>query len=74
MLVTRHRAGALAMTAALLVLLLAPGAALAVVPPVAVDDGYTVAEDGSLDCRRAGGVLSNDTDDDGDPLTAVTGG
>jgi large repetitive protein len=39
-------------------------------PPVAQPDSYTVAEDGSLSVG-APGVLGNDTDPDGDPLTAV---
>ena len=38
--------------------------------PVAVDDGYSVAEDGTLTVAAAG-VLTNDTDIDGDPLSAV---
>ena len=38
--------------------------------PVAVDDGYSVAEDGTLTIAAAG-VLANDTDVDGDPLSAV---
>ncbi len=36
-------------------------------PPVAVNDAYTMAEDGTLN----GSVLANDTDVDGNPLTAV---
>jgi VCBS repeat-containing protein len=39
-------------------------------PPVANDDAYTVAEDGTLN-QAAPGVLGNDTDPDADPLTAV---
>ncbi len=39
-------------------------------PPTAVDDTYTVEEDNTLTIV-APGVLSNDTDADGDPLTAV---
>jgi large repetitive protein len=39
-------------------------------PPVAVDDAYNVAEGGTL-TEPAPGVLGNDTDADGDPLTAV---
>jgi len=38
--------------------------------PVAVDDGYSVANGGSLTVPAAG-VLANDTDPDGDNLTAV---
>jgi VCBS repeat-containing protein len=37
--------------------------------PVAVDDGYSIDEDNTLDVA-APGVLDNDTDADGDPLTA----
>jgi VCBS repeat-containing protein len=39
-------------------------------PPVANDDGYTTDEDSALNIA-APGVLGNDTDADGDPLTAV---
>lgn len=39
------------------------------VPPVAVDDTYTVNEDGTLDIA-APGVLGNDTDANNDTLTA----
>jgi VCBS repeat-containing protein len=39
-------------------------------PPVANDDGYTTDED-TLLTVSAPGVLGNDTDGDGDPLTAV---
>jgi hypothetical protein len=39
-------------------------------PPVAVDDGYSAPEDTPLTVA-APGVLDNDTDADGDPLTAV---
>ena len=38
--------------------------------PIAVDDSYTVAEDGTLSVP-ANGVLTNDNDVDADPLTAV---
>ena len=38
--------------------------------PVAVDDGYTTNEDTSLNTDVAQGVLANDNDVDGDPLTA----
>ncbi|NQT41467.1 MAG: tandem-95 repeat protein [Planctomycetes bacterium] len=39
------------------------------VAPVAVDNTYSVAEDGSLNVAEPG-VLTDDTDADGDPLTA----
>jgi VCBS repeat-containing protein len=39
-------------------------------PPVAVNDAYTVAEGGTLNVP-APGVLANDSDPDGDPITAV---
>ncbi|NLS97813.1 MAG: tandem-95 repeat protein [Planctomycetaceae bacterium] len=39
--------------------------------PVAVDDAYSVDEDAPLTATAANGVLANDTDADGDPLTAV---
>jgi hypothetical protein len=39
-------------------------------PPVATDDGYATPEDTAL-TTAAPGVLGNDTDGDGDPLTAV---
>jgi VCBS repeat-containing protein len=39
-------------------------------PPEAVDDAYSVNEDGTLQVT-APGVLGNDVDMDGDPLTAV---
>jgi VCBS repeat-containing protein len=39
-------------------------------PPVAVNDAYTVAEGGTLNVP-APGVLTNDSDPDGDPITAV---
>jgi hypothetical protein len=38
-------------------------------PPVAVPDSYTVAENSPLN-RNAPGVMGNDSDPDGDPLTA----
>ena len=37
---------------------------------MATNDAYSIAEDGSLDVS-APGVLANDTDADGDPLTAT---
>ncbi len=39
--------------------------------PLAVDDSYSVAEDSTLVVSTVDGVLSNDTDGDGDDLTAV---
>jgi VCBS repeat-containing protein len=39
-------------------------------PPVAADDAYTVAEGGTLSVPTPG-VLINDSDPDGDPITAV---
>jgi hypothetical protein len=39
--------------------------------PVANDDAYNVIEDGILSVAAGQGVLANDTDDDGDPLTAT---
>ncbi|MFV1965927.1 MAG: Ig-like domain-containing protein [Pirellulaceae bacterium] len=39
-------------------------------PPTAVDDSYRVDEDGTLNVPASQGVVSNDTDPDGDPLTA----
>jgi VCBS repeat-containing protein len=39
-------------------------------PPVAVNDAYTVAEGGTLNVA-APGVLTNDSDPDGDPITAL---
>ncbi|MBI1375792.1 MAG: tandem-95 repeat protein, partial [Phycisphaera sp.] len=39
--------------------------------PVATGDGYMVDEDNTLTVMAAGGVLNNDTDVDGDDLTAV---
>ncbi|WP_235660293.1 Ig-like domain-containing protein [Mycolicibacterium gilvum] len=41
--------------------------------PVAVADSYTVAEDGVLNVTGPG-VLANDTDADGDPLSVVAAG
>ena len=40
-------------------------------PPVSVPDHYQVDEDKILLIPRSAGVLANDTDADGDPLTAV---
>ncbi len=39
--------------------------------PVAEDDSYAVAEDGSLAISAASGVLANDSDEDDDSLTAT---
>jgi len=39
-------------------------------PPVAKDDAYTVLEDGTLTTPKPG-VLSNDSDPDNDPMSAV---
>ncbi|MEX2186230.1 MAG: Ig-like domain-containing protein, partial [Pirellulales bacterium] len=38
--------------------------------PVSVADSYMVAQNGTLSVNTAGGVLANDTDGDGDTLTA----
>jgi VCBS repeat-containing protein len=38
--------------------------------PVAADDSFTTSEDGVLNIGFSEGVLANDTDADGDPLTA----
>ena len=40
-------------------------------PPAAVNDSYTVAAGGTLNVPAATGVLANDSDGDGDPLTAA---
>ena len=40
-------------------------------PPVGVADGYATNEDTALVIAAAAGVLGNDTDADGDALTAV---
>ena len=39
--------------------------------PVAIADGYVIAEDGTLTVNAAAGVLANDTDSDGPAMTAV---
>jgi len=39
--------------------------------PIAKDDNYIVVEGGALNVIEAEGVLLNDTDDDGDSLTAI---
>ncbi len=41
------------------------------VAPVAVNDGYDVDQDTTLNASAVLGVLANDSDADGDPLTAV---
>ncbi len=40
-------------------------------PPVAVDDTYSVPQDTQLTVPAVTGLLANDTDPDGDPLTIV---
>ena len=47
------------------------GGGLANAPPVANDDTYTIGEDTTLATNEADGVLANDSDADGDVLTAV---
>ena len=42
--------------------------------PVAADDSYSVKEGGTLNISAAGGVLANDTDPDGDTLSATLAG
>ena len=66
---TARRAGALSALTAMLALLLTPALVVAATP-VATDDAYLVAEDQTLNRGVGNGVLSNDTDPDGDPLTA----
>jgi uncharacterized repeat protein (TIGR01451 family) len=44
------------------------------VAPVAVDDAYSMVENAILNEPAITGVLANDTDADGDPLTAVLAG
>lgn len=39
--------------------------------PIAVDNPYTIAEDTTLSAPPSAGVLDNDSDPDGDPLTAT---
>ncbi|HUE70877.1 MAG TPA: Ig-like domain-containing protein, partial [Pirellulaceae bacterium] len=41
--------------------------------PTAAEDAYSTDEDTALVVDAAGGVLANDTDVDGDPLTAILG-
>ncbi len=40
--------------------------------PTAVNDNYSVTEDGTLSVNAANGVLANDSDPNGDTLTAVS--
>ena len=40
-------------------------------PPVALPDNYTVINGSTLTATVAQGLLSNDTDQDGDPITAI---
>jgi VCBS repeat-containing protein len=53
----------------LCIIIFTVGTAFAAVP-VAEDDGYSVTEGGTLTIDAVSGVLSNDTDDDGDDLDA----
>ncbi len=47
-------------------------AALAInYPPIAIDDVYSIPEDNTLNVAAASGVLSNDSDPNGDPLLAL---
>ena len=50
------------------------GASVADAPPLALDDAYTIGQDGTL-IVAANGILANDSDPDGDPLASalVTG-
>ncbi len=41
-------------------------------PPAAATDSYTLNEDTTLNRNAAQGVLANDTDGDGDPMTAIS--
>jgi large repetitive protein len=41
-------------------------------PPDAINDGYTVAEDSVLTVTSTNGVLRNDVDSNGDPLTVLS--
>jgi VCBS repeat-containing protein len=47
------------------------GAANAASPPTAVNDSYSTTRGVALSKNAAGGVLANDSDPDGDPITAV---
>ena len=40
-------------------------------PPVAADDSYSIAEDGALNIGATEGVLGNDSDADGDAMSAL---
>ena len=44
------------------------------VAPVAVNDSYSTAEDTTLNVSSSNGVLKNDTDSNGDPITATLSG
>ena len=57
-------------TVALLSVLMGPAPAMAATAPVALPDAYATDEDTTLKVA-APGVLGNDSDTDGDPLTAV---
>jgi VCBS repeat-containing protein len=39
-------------------------------PPMAVDDSYTMTEDGTLEVSTIDGVLANDSDSEGDPIAS----
>ena len=54
---------------------IAPNTSAKAIPPVTPSDSYTVDENDVLTITAADGVLANDTDTDGDTLTAtvVTG-
>jgi chitinase len=43
-------------------------------PPVSIDDNFTVDEGGTLTIAAAGGVIANDSDPDGDTLSASLAG
>ena len=43
-------------------------------PPVSIDDSFTVDEGGTLTITAAGGVIANDSDPDGDTLSASLAG
>jgi hypothetical protein len=67
---TGPRATTVVVVAALLTTLLAlPASAQS--PPTANDDSYTTVEGSELEVDTAHGVLANDSDPDGDPLTAT---
>ena len=58
------------LTLAILAVLGALAAPAVAAPPVAVADGYTTPNNTTLNVA-APGVLANDTDAEGDPLTAI---